>query len=422
MNIILEYIIPLFLTIVIIRMTVYSFLAELQRFRNRKFIIEGRRSSYVKDLKNILIIVPAFNEEKCILTTLESINKLIYPQNKLRVLVVDDGSTDNTLATVKNYIKSHKLKFKIKVISKENGGKAEALNTGIRHTSFGELVMCLDSDSKIKNNALVKMHKYFLGDDVAGIACNVGFEGSRNIIGLAQHIEFLIGGYNKRVHNLLNMEFIIGGIGSTYRRSILEKINLYPSNTMVEDMALSVKIINEMGNTKYKIINAFDVITYSQSVTNIKDLIKQRYRWKYGAMQVFYINRKLLFNLNNKKYSRTLTFMNIPSVFIWYFQSFFDPIIIIMSAIYLFQNGGLFGLVGALTLNGAIAAVSVKSSGRYKPEEFVKLIFIFPFVLILLMIISIVESIALYKSIFNLFKLKKSIGQKSASWVSPKRV
>lgn len=285
MNIILEYIIPLFLTIVIIRITVYSFLAELQRFRNRKFIIEGRRSSYVKDLKDILIIVPAFNEEKCILTTLESINKLIYPQNKVRVLVVDDGSTDSTLATVKNYIKSHKLKFKIKVISKKNGGKAEALNTGIRHTSFGELVMCLDSDSKIKNNALVKMHKYFLGDDVAGIACNVGFEGSRNIIGLAQHIEFLIGGYNKRVHNLLNMEFIIGGIGSTYRRSILEKINLYPSNTMVEDMALSVKIINEMGNTKYKIINAFDVITYSQSVTNIKDLIKQRYRWKYGAMQ-----------------------------------------------------------------------------------------------------------------------------------------
>lgn len=397
-------------------------LSELHRIKDRAFIISSKKKIKIENLKKVLLIIPAFNEETCILRTLESVNKLLYPKNKLRIMVVDDGSTDNTVEVVKTYLHKNKLNFPIKIISKQNGGKADALNLGIKSTNFGELIMCLDADSKIHKLALLKLHKYFLKDNIVGAACNVGFETkATSLIGLSQKFEFMMGNYTKRVHNYLNMEFIIGGIGSTYRRSLLEEINLYPTNTMVEDMALSVKILNLIGNKEYRIINAFDAITYSQAVSSFKDLIKQRYRWKYGGMQVLYLNKKLIFS-KSKTNSKWLTHLSLPSVFTWYLQSLLEPFIIIASTFYLIIHKDFSGLLAASLLTAVLSLVSAVSSGRFNLFETFVILLLSPFSIFLIMIISAAESIALYKSIFNIHDLKKSTRKELTSWISPKRV
>ncbi|HLD72566.1 MAG TPA: glycosyltransferase family 2 protein, partial [Candidatus Nanoarchaeia archaeon] len=111
------------------------------------------KSHSLQKLPLISVLVPAFNEEKTIIRTLESVHQLDYPKEKLEVIVIDDGSKDKTKKMMEWYIQD---KSQFKLISHQNCGKAASLNKALK-IAKGEFFACLDADSFVDRATLKKM-------------------------------------------------------------------------------------------------------------------------------------------------------------------------------------------------------------------------------------------------------------------------
>ena len=108
------------------------------------------------DYPSVTILVPVFNEQNTVDKTIQSLLKLNYPEDKIKIMIVDDGSNDNTWEIVKKYT-GHK---QILLHQKENGGKYTALNYGIENCAT-EMIGCLDADSEVDADALLHIIPYF---------------------------------------------------------------------------------------------------------------------------------------------------------------------------------------------------------------------------------------------------------------------
>jgi biofilm PGA synthesis N-glycosyltransferase PgaC len=130
----------------------------------------------------------------------------------------------------------------------------------------------------------------------------------------------------KRSLTSLNIEYIIGGVGSVYRRSTLKQVRGYRTNTITEDIDLSMKVIAR-GNKAYRVIFAADVRTTTQPVLTVGELIKQRYRWKQGRMQAF-IRYRHLFLSRDRKYGKLLAWFQLPYALFGEMYLIVEPIFI----------------------------------------------------------------------------------------------
>jgi cellulose synthase/poly-beta-1,6-N-acetylglucosamine synthase-like glycosyltransferase len=111
-------------------------------------------------LPSITIIVPAWNEGTTTVGTIRSILNLDYPEEKLNVFFINDGSTDNTLEVAQKHFGDNP---RVRIFTKENGGKHTAMNLGIKE-STADIIGCLDADSYVESNALREMIPYFMND------------------------------------------------------------------------------------------------------------------------------------------------------------------------------------------------------------------------------------------------------------------
>ena len=276
---------------------IYSFLHHL-RYKNHT----------IKNYPKISVVIPAHNEAPSILHSVTSVLGNNYPLDKTEIIVVDDGSTDETLAilTSSGFTKNNY----VTVVSQKRSGKAAALNNGMKNFSTGELVMCLDADSYLDKNALQNIVKYFENPQVAAIASNVKIERDKGVLNLIQRFEYIVCYRMKRAQTVFNIEYIIGGIGSVFRKEILDQVGYYDGNTVTEDIDLTMKLLKN-GNKNTRVVYASDVIAYTQGVVSIKDLIRQRYRWKWGRCQTFLKNKSMFFT-TDKRFTKPLTWIYLP--------------------------------------------------------------------------------------------------------------
>ena len=186
------------------------------------------------------------------------------------------------------------------------------MNMAIKNHARGELVMCLDADSMLAPNAIEKAVAYFKDPQVIGLAANVRVVSSKGWLGTLQRFEHMIGYRAKKFYTLTNSEFIVGGVASTYRRRVLKQANFYDTDTLTEDIGLSMKLISMKGNRSSKIVYAADVVAMTEGVQTYKALFKQRYRWKLGSLQNLFKYRHLISNSDHGKYSRMLTYYRLP--------------------------------------------------------------------------------------------------------------
>lgn len=228
----------------------------------------------------ISVIIPAYNEAGSIVRALKSIVESSYSKDKLHVVVVDDGSTDSTFSEASRYSESQK-EVEIEVVHQENAGKANALNYGIKHFAKGELIMCLDADSYLTSDAISKTAAYFSDPKVVALAANVKIIPRPGLLNLIQKFEYAVSYQMKRAQSLFNIEYIIGGIGSTFRKSILVQVGYYDTNTVTEDIDLTMKVLRG-GNKVFRVLYGSDVVAYTEGVLSVVGLIRQRFRWKYG--------------------------------------------------------------------------------------------------------------------------------------------
>jgi cellulose synthase/poly-beta-1,6-N-acetylglucosamine synthase-like glycosyltransferase len=271
----------------------------------------------------ITVVIPAYNEEMGVIRTVRSVMANTY--TRTQIIVVDDGSKDKTLRMLRNFQRQHKGVFT--VVHQANAGKAAAINRAVQYWAKGSLVMVVDADSLLAPDAIANMVAHFRDRKNIATASNVKIIPTRSLLGVAQRLEYLISYRMKRSLTTLNMEYIVGGVGSTFRRSALLKTGLYDTDTMTEDIDLTVKLIRHYGNKSYRVHYAADSVAYTEHVLTFKSLVKQRFRWKYGRFQTLLKNQELFFN-NAKRYDKRLTWYQLPYALVGEFVLLLEPILV----------------------------------------------------------------------------------------------
>jgi cellulose synthase/poly-beta-1,6-N-acetylglucosamine synthase-like glycosyltransferase len=269
------------------------------------------------------VVIPAHNEENTILHSLTSVLESNYPKDKLQVVVVDDGSSDSTVAILEDF--KQRTDWSFTLVSQLNAGKAHALNNALRNFVGGELVMCLDADSSLHPNALLNAAQHFEDPRVVAMSANVKIRRSGTLFNLIQAFEYLICYQMKRAQTVFNIEYIIGGIGSTFRHQTLADIGYYDTDTITEDIDLTMKFI-QLGNKNHRVIYGADVVAYTESVLDMSGLIRQRFRWKYGRAQTFFKNINLFFSRDTRS-STFLTWFYLPFAIFSDIAFFLEPFI-----------------------------------------------------------------------------------------------
>lgn len=269
-------------------------------FKNRKKMFSNPKP---KRLPSITFLVPAYNEEKNIGKCLQSILNLDYPKNKLKVIVIDDGSTDNTPRIVKKF-------KKVKLIRQKNSGKAAALNNGLKYVKT-ELVACMDADSYPEKNYLLEMIGYLEKKNVAAVTPAMKVLNTQTIIQKIQWVEYLWQIFLRKIFNFFDCQYVIPGPGSVYKTFVLKKVGGFEVGNIAEDTEIAFRIIDK----GYRIENSINAYVYTEAPSNFKGLYKQRIRWYRGYIQNVVKYSKMVFN---PKYGN-LGFFLLPMNFVWMF-------------------------------------------------------------------------------------------------------
>jgi cellulose synthase/poly-beta-1,6-N-acetylglucosamine synthase-like glycosyltransferase len=236
---------------------------------------------------SVVIVVPCFNEERSLKGTVESILALRYPAEKLRVAIVDDGSTDNTRAVADAFVDNSR----VMVISKENGGKHTALNEAIKITE-SELIGCLDADSFVHEDALIEVVKVFEDKKIMAVTPAMKVYNPENILQKMQKVEYDIGIFLRKMFGDLNGLHVTPGPFSIFRRSVFSTIGLYRKAHNTEDLEIALR----MHKYHLPIANAHRAFVYTITPRTIKALYKQRLRWVCGFLKNAIDYRELFFN------------------------------------------------------------------------------------------------------------------------------
>jgi cellulose synthase/poly-beta-1,6-N-acetylglucosamine synthase-like glycosyltransferase len=247
------------------------------------------------------VIVPAWNEGKTVHKTVESLLSLDYPKDKLEIVVIDDGSTDDTWQEILKY-KDHP---QVKIFQKENGGKHTAVNLGIENTNT-DFISCLDADSYVSPDALKRMINLFQKKpEVMAVAPSLIIHNPKNILQYAQKVEYNMSTYNKRMLAYLGAIHVTPGPFSVYRREVFNIIGLFKKAHGTEDQEIAYR----MQEHHLKIDHCHTAYVHTSSPDTVKKLYKQRLRWIYGFIQNTIDYRRLIFKTKYGNFS----FFTLPS-------------------------------------------------------------------------------------------------------------
>lgn len=249
----------------------------------------------------VTISVPVYNEEDTIIKTTRSLLALDYPQDKLKIIIVDDGSKDGTWDVIQEF----KDYPNITLIKKENGGKHTAVNLALEN-STSEFFGCLDSDSLVHPQALKRILKYFERDaKTMAVAPSIIVYNPNNFIQHAQSIEYDMSVYTKKMLGFMGGIHVTPGPFSIFRKKVFDDLGPYKKAHNTEDQEIALRM-QEHG---YKIDHCPDAYVYTNTPNNVMKLYRQRLRWIYGFIKNLIDYRHMLFK---KKYG-TVALFTLPS-------------------------------------------------------------------------------------------------------------
>jgi len=236
----------------------------------------------------VTILVPAYNEGAVIQGAIRSLLELDYPAYD--ILVIDDGSTDDTYARAAE-LEGYYGRATVRVVSKSNGGKAHALNTGIAlaRTPF---VLCMDGDSRLAPGTLKYAMPHFRDPRVGAVAGNVKVVNRRNLWTCLQALEYIEGlNMARRAQGFVRAVNIVPGPIGVFRRDTLARVGGYDTDTFAEDADLTLKLLTD----GWHIVYEDRAIAYTEAPEQLLDLLKQRYRWTRGILQALKKHSSALF-------------------------------------------------------------------------------------------------------------------------------
>jgi biofilm PGA synthesis N-glycosyltransferase PgaC len=238
-------------------------------------------------LQRVTVLVPVYNEEVVIVAAVRSLLALDYPA--LDILIVDDGSTDETFALA-TAMQGEYGGATVRVVRKRNGGKASALNTGIAlaRTRF---VLCMDGDSRLTPDSLRYAMRHFADPRVGAVAGNVKVVNRTNLWTRLQALEYIEGlNLARRAQGFMRAVNIVPGPIGVFRRDVLAAVGGYDTDTYAEDADVTLKVLT----AGWHIVYEPRAVAWTEAPESLLDLIKQRYRWTRGILQALRKRRSWL--------------------------------------------------------------------------------------------------------------------------------
>ena len=270
-------------------------------FEKKRHIVHNPDNLELKNYGTVTIAIPCYNEEATIDKTVKSLLALDYPKDKIKIYLIDDGSTDNTW----NILKSFKDGINVFSLKKENGGKHTALNLALEHTN-SEFFGCLDSDSFVHPQALKRILKYFENDPrTMAVAPSIIVYNPKNIIQYAQKVEYDMSVYTKKMLGFMGGIHVTPGPFSIFKKKVFDELGVYRKAHNTEDQEIALRM-QEHG---YKIDHCPDAYVYTSAPNSVAKLYRQRLRWIYGFIKNLIDYRRLLF----KKEYGTVAIFTLPS-------------------------------------------------------------------------------------------------------------
>ncbi|MCP3984976.1 MAG: glycosyltransferase [bacterium] len=302
----------------------FSYLAQL----------EGERSSTTKT-PLVTILVPAYNEGLVIQGAIRSLFELDYP--RYEILVIDDGSTDDTYQNARAFEGDHG-RVTVRVIRKRNGGKSSALNTGIANAK-GELILCMDGDSRLSPDTLRKAVRHFSSPSIAAVAGSVKVANRNSLLARLQALEYVEGlNMVRKAQGFFHAVNIIPGPIGMFRRGALDSAGRYDSDTFAEDCDLTLKMLIGGWQIHYEP----GAVAYTEAPEHALDLLKQRYRWTRGILQAMKKHRRTLVSpFSTPTACATLWYMVFEGI-AWPFMNVFAHILFVFVA---YSHGNALPLV-----------------------------------------------------------------------------
>ncbi len=280
----------------------------------------------------ISVIVPAFNEQETIVSNVNSMLELGYPE--FEVIVVNDGSKDGTLDALRASFSLFPLPSAIPqllatkhvrrvyrsvdhpnlvVIDKENGGKSDALNAGINASSY-PLFCSIDADSLLDSDALLRLAKPFVDDDrivaaggIVRVVNGAEMEGDRvvgsgapkRLIHFCQAIEYVRGFLTGRTALArMNSLLIISGAFGLFQKQAILDAGGYSNQTVCEDMEIVVRLqrFAKEHRHPWRVIFLPDPVCWTQVPSDYTSLMRQRDRWQRGLIESILVHFRMFMN------------------------------------------------------------------------------------------------------------------------------
>ena len=277
----------------------------------------------------VAIVVPAYNEAVGIERAVRSLMASDYPD--FEIIVVDDGSSDDTAAIVERLGLERVL-----VLRKENGGKASALNSGIAATR-APIVVMVDGDTVFEPETMRLLVQPLADSRVGAVSGNTKVGNRGGLIGRWQHIEYVTGfNLDRRMYEVLQCTPTVPGAIGAFRRDALEQVGGVSGATLAEDTDLTLAI----GRTGRGIVYAEKARAWTEAPSTLGDLWRQRYRWSYGTMQALWKHKRALLTRDPRQ--RRIGRLALPYMFLFQIALPIAAPLIDLLALYglLFTNPG----------------------------------------------------------------------------------
>jgi cellulose synthase/poly-beta-1,6-N-acetylglucosamine synthase-like glycosyltransferase len=228
-------------------------------------------------------------------------------QGELEVIVVDDGSVDDTALEVEKIVATEP---RVQLIRQENHGKARALQRGIAVAKH-ELVVFIDADTHFCRHTLPHLLAPFARSDIGGVSGHAKVGNLRSFIGRCQALEYTVGfNLDRRAYSRWNCITVLPGAISAIRRSAIDRAGGLSLDTLAEDTDLTLSLHKQ----RLRIVYVPAAVAWTEAPESFRALSRQRFRWAYGTLQCLWKHRDMVFNW---KY-RALGWFSLPTI--WFFQ------------------------------------------------------------------------------------------------------
>lgn len=280
-----------------------SFIIALA-LRHRKS--ERERSGLKWRPPSLTVLVPAYNEEAVVCKTIRSL--LASRNRKFDIVVIDDGSSDNTADAVRReFWKTQR----VRVFKKQNGGKSAALNFGLRQTE-AEIVIALDADTVFAPDSIEKLIRHFKDPRVGAVAGRAVVGNEVSLMARFQSLEYVTSqNLDRRAFEGFNAIGVVPGAIGAWRRQPLIDVGGFPLDTLAEDADATIA----MERAGWRVLYEPAAIALTEAPETVRAFMKQRFRWMYGTLQVAFKHRDALV----QKTARGVGYVTIPNIVIFQF-------------------------------------------------------------------------------------------------------